>query len=891
MSEPSVERGSVFAAADRLLSLNAQGEEAKRLLQGLLESLHRMACTPADHQNLRIWLDGYTSAIAVLPWRLLLQLSESTAAESWPATLAALKRLLPLASPRPDLYIRTQTARQVYRWSNDPVAAEACFHSTVVPDPAFQETAVGAVCLRLRLSAAAGNWQEHDGLASRCDPAWIKSAGRQAGWVKVIIAEHAIQRGLYAAALDLLETEVESTEERLCFAVLETLLRALLAVGGEAPGEVIAEQIALTSERLKPLLAKEEPADEEGCARFQRANEMLDRARSIRVSVEPGDEDAILVKVEEALLRDAGWATTGDAGLRGLLRWVALVLDRRGAQVAEVCESLLGAILAEARRLKLTIVELLALDRRAIVRARYLGLLKEAVDDAGEAARVALGLLAANPQLEVERGLRSSFLPAFDRALELITEASLLRPEKMVRGRQERFGRALLDYAEQLADLALSEARVHILSGGAKTPGFPTVEGPVQKRTETLQAALRPGVAVLQYLVVGRFLLVFVYGQRFFAWESTSLGDEGTQRPVAIRTYLEKNYLGPWRQMQAERWSRIGVREVMTTAPPPSTRRWSSSEECLGALAHVLLPPAVAKALRCRRVRHLSIVPHDILYQTPFSSLPWRNTRLGERFTLSLHPTGELAGASADAGRWAEGPPIQVGFFKGTGLMHTSPEQAALTAALYAYAEIKEVDTTVEGQGGREMLARTAPDYDVVHLACHGSETRLSLGPDGSAGISLREAAQLDLRRCRIAVLQACRTGWMTHRREFPVQGFPQALLDAGAATVVAPMFPVHDALCPIFASVFGRALRFLPACEALRFTLKILRRHGAVFLAAQEETRAFLNVPDTFDAYEYRFTGDPKVGLPGGWLKRLFARVKFAIWLGRIVWDGRRGR
>jgi CHAT domain-containing protein len=138
--------------------------------------------------------------------------------------------------------------------------------------------------------------------------------------------------------------------------------------------------------------------------------------------------------------------------------------------------------------------------------------------------------------------------------------------------------------------------------------------------------------------------------------------------------------------------------------------------------------------------------------------------------------------------------------------------------------------------------------FDVVYLACHGrklgedpQEAALQLGGWGRF-VTLPEISTLHLKRC-LVVLQACWTRSMEHMREFPVQGFPQAFLDAGASDVIAPMLPVIDPLCPVFTSVFCRALRFRPAGEALGYALEVLRGRGKVLVPKE-----VLVPPSAFD-------------------------------------------
>ena len=104
----------------------------------------------------------------------------------------------------------------------------------------------------------------------------------------------------------------------------------------------------------------------------------------------------------------------------------------------------------------------------------------------------------------------------------------------------------------------------------------------------------------------------------------------------------------------------------------------------------------------------------------------------------------------------------------------------------------------------------------------------------------------------------------MNHQRRDPVQGFPQAFCDAGAGAVIAPLVPLPEALAPFFSNVFYRALRFLPAEQALHRALALLRSHGPAIVAGQPEALAKLREHGSVDAFEYRYTGTPGLRFGG---------------------------
>src|SRR6185312_16018436 len=96
---------------------------------------------------------------------------------------------------------------------------------------------------------------EHDRLAAGIQSNWLESAGPQAGWVQVVLAEHAIQRGQYTKALDLLHTAKDGGDERLRLSLLGTQLHALLASGGGLKESPLKADVEAVSRLLEPMLA------------------------------------------------------------------------------------------------------------------------------------------------------------------------------------------------------------------------------------------------------------------------------------------------------------------------------------------------------------------------------------------------------------------------------------------------------------------------------------------------------------------------------------------------------------------------------------------------------------------------------------------------------------
>ena len=123
-----------------------------------------------------------------------------------------------------------------------------------LPDPALGIVAAQAAILRLRLAAASKAWKDHDRLSGALATTWANVWDKSLAWVTVVIAEHEIQRGVYAAALTRLLPLESEAEASLRWAVLQTRLHALLACGGDLRYGALKQELDRTATLLEPLL-------------------------------------------------------------------------------------------------------------------------------------------------------------------------------------------------------------------------------------------------------------------------------------------------------------------------------------------------------------------------------------------------------------------------------------------------------------------------------------------------------------------------------------------------------------------------------------------------------------------------------------------------------------
>lgn len=887
-------RAEAYRRAEDLLARGAMRPEVDRALHGLCEVLYREADDPPSLAELGAWLEGKVGRRPALrPWSALTQLAEASGKNGWRDTLAMLDESLGRVDGQPGLVLRTEAARQVQRLSGDANAAWERLRQEPLPAADFRETAAQVTVAWLRLAVAAGRWEDHDRLAAAITPAWEARTAPSSTRVALTLVENCLLRGAYEGALRRARSLEEHVDPGVRLAALSLGLHARIACGGALPGEALGAEIGRAAELLTQLIGAGVPEETllpraEWQERCHRAGILLRLAHADAWKALDGENLVNELDEVEAQLAAGSGVFEGELRLR--LRWVRATLDLYGRAMVESCENVLLMTIADAQASKLQVMEMMSWDLLASVERfdseeRW----GSAVLSAGRAADLATHLLMENQGGLLERPLRSNLLGIFDHAVELLAEGALRSTEW-----KDQYGKALLDYSEQSMQLALTEARSRIRSEEGQPALFPVLR-PSQNLppgSDDLQAARRPGEAVLQYFLAGRFLLVFCYGKDFFLWSVEAPENIAPADPLPVRAAFKRD-VESWRSFleQGEPWSAGFVQRhlmVLLGRARPS----GSLEEILNRLATRLLPEQIAATLDSREISRLIIVPHDILYRAPFGLLPWRDVRLSTRFGLSLQPTGSLAGARPATPWKPRGEYPLVGFIIGPRLADAKREQEALTAALGRNADVVSVDTT-QDEGGAEALVREAPRFDVLYLACHGDtpessveEACLELGQPYET-MPLAQVASLPLQQCGLVVLQSCWTGWMIHLRENPVQGFPQALLDAGARAVIAPMVPVDDPLCPIFTAVLGRVLRFLPVCEALARTLEILRRHGHALAAGDPAAVRSLKERGGFAAFEYRFTGDPEIDLTAGKTDRFLAQLRLHFWLaGQRLWN-----
>lgn len=226
-------------------------------------------------------------------------------------------------------------------------------------------------------------------------------------------------------------------------------------------------------------------------------------------------------------------------------------------------------------------------------------------------------------------------------------------------------------------------------------------------------------------------------------------------------------------------------------------RRKNRDTDEIDDLAVLLGLPAVLERLP-QTVRHLAVVPDDILAHVPFAALPVDGRPLVATHSVALLPAfGWLRRSPWEplAGRSALGVAVTSS--------DTEPSAERLGGARPELDAVRDVRTggwrtLVDAEATRDRVLDELESVELAHFACHGDFRPES--PDRSGlllhdgWLTLNDLDTLRLDRLALVVAASC---WGASTTVLPgaVQvGLPFALLDRGARTAVASLWPVDDA-------------------------------------------------------------------------------------------------
>lgn len=229
-------------------------------------------------------------------------------------------------------------------------------------------------------------------------------------------------------------------------------------------------------------------------------------------------------------------------------------------------------------------------------------------------------------------------------------------------------------------------------------------------------------------------------------------------------------------------------------------------------LSQMLVWP-LAEALRRSPAELLVIVPDGELDRIPFTALRTPSgEHLTDRWPITVVPAIALF-AELDGRAALTAPATRV-----LAVGNPVPPQAPIAPGFPAsklppleHAE-REARRIAAGYGGTALIGAAATraavlssltECEIAHFATHGrygsddggTPGALCLSPSGDDDGYLRadDVAALDLSRCRVVLLSACRTGWGRSAHEGSL-GLARAFLHAGVRAVVVSLWPVDDA-------------------------------------------------------------------------------------------------
>ena len=219
----------------------------------------------------------------------------------------------------------------------------------------------------------------------------------------------------------------------------------------------------------------------------------------------------------------------------------------------------------------------------------------------------------------------------------------------------------------------------------------------------------------------------------------------------------------------------------------------------LQALHDVVWAPLAPALAACRRVL---VVPHGPLGALPLAALHDGRQCLGERFDLALAPSVRAALRGLQSPARPARRVLALG--ESSRLPHAAQEALAVAALYPAGQAWVGADATLA------RLSATAAQADVLHLACHAQfrsdNPRFSALYLLDAVLSVEAIEALQLPACTV-VLSACETAQADSGLGDEQVGLVRAFLGAGAARVLASLWPVDDAITAAFMAGFHQAL------------------------------------------------------------------------------------
>jgi CHAT domain-containing protein len=219
----------------------------------------------------------------------------------------------------------------------------------------------------------------------------------------------------------------------------------------------------------------------------------------------------------------------------------------------------------------------------------------------------------------------------------------------------------------------------------------------------------------------------------------------------------------------------------------------------LQRVRELIWTPLRAALLHTRRVL---VVPYGSLGSLPFGALLEGQHAAGPELELAIVPSARMA----LHGLRSQPRAARMGlvFGESSRLVHAAGE-ARVVAAMFPSAR-----TCIDSDATLSNLRSLAPKADVIHFACHGQfradNPMFSALHLHDGALTVEAAESLGLSQCTV-VLSACETALADQGTGDEMVGLVRAFLVAGAARVVASLWPVDDQVTALFMTHFYAAL------------------------------------------------------------------------------------
>jgi CHAT domain-containing protein len=220
------------------------------------------------------------------------------------------------------------------------------------------------------------------------------------------------------------------------------------------------------------------------------------------------------------------------------------------------------------------------------------------------------------------------------------------------------------------------------------------------------------------------------------------------------------------------------------------------------------------------RVRHLIIVPCDVLHTLPLEALHDGDTHLLSRYTVCYLPAASLLAALPSKGADAAGRSLLLAHSQEGRLPQAVVGTEAIAQLLAAHPAAEPL-LLLEKQATTQALRQHAADARLLHVDAHGifrddaplfSSLHLADGP-----LTVHDVYGLDLSRAALVTLGGCQTG-LGRSRGGEMLGLTHAFFMAGASALVVSRWQVADEITAELVQAFYAGLvQGQPIVEALR--------------------------------------------------------------------------